>query len=78
MQWIEKSTQVPEKIIGSIYSKWYMFSSGCENTSKEINLANVTIKPVPKSVNKTILSGAKHKLREYSTELHGSYFNYIA
>lgn len=79
MQWIEKSTQVPDKIRGSVYSKWYMFSSLCKNTSKEANLANVMIKPAPKSISKTtVLSGVKHRLREYSTELRGSYFNYIA
>lgn len=31
------------------------------------------------SVNKTtILSGVKHNIKEYSTELHGNYLNYIA
>lgn len=43
------------------------------------NLANVTVKPVSKNVNKTtILSDVKHILREYSTQLRGSYSNYIA
>lgn len=36
------------------------------------NLADVTIKPMPKSVSKTtILNGAKYNLREYSTQYTG-------